>query len=511
MGNAKKFIINGLLLTATSLLLRWIGVIFNAFISKSIGSEGMGGYSLVMSIFGFAVTFACSGINLGTTRLVSEAVACNDGKGAKKTVLICSVYSLIFSITACLVLYLGADYVGKTVLGDARTVRSVRILAFSLPFISLSSVFSGYFTAVRRVYKNAVALILEQLIQVAFTTQLLVILGQKEIEYTCSAVAYGILLSEVSSLLFNAAAYHFDIRLHKLSQQKYSNGITKRLLGISIPLSLSAYIRSGLVTVEHLLIPYSLRRSGVEYSLSMATYGMIQGMVFPLLMFPSCLIYSFSGLVVPELSALNKQNKKSRIDSVITAVVRYATVYSICVAGIMMCYAYELSLLLYNNTEVYQYIKLIAPLIAVMYLDGAVDGILKGMNEQVHSMKINIIDAALSVLLVYILVPLWGIKGYIITIFVCEIVNCTLSLSRLVKIAAPTISLKYNLIFPVVNIIGATSLVTVLFEKLGLTQISSAVNLTIRITLTAVIYLSLFVLEEKINKTTTKPALTYKL
>jgi hypothetical protein len=41
--------------------------------------------------------------------------------------------------------------VAGRLLGDMRTLRSLRVLALSLPFISLSSALSGYFTGIRKV------------------------------------------------------------------------------------------------------------------------------------------------------------------------------------------------------------------------------------------------------------------------------------------------------------------------------------------------------------------------
>ena len=41
-----------------------------------------------------------------------------------------------------------------------------------------------------------------------------------------------------------------------------------------------------------------------------------------------------------------------------------------------------------------------------MYVDMVVDGCLKGLGQQVWSMGINILDAALGVVLVYTLLPI---------------------------------------------------------------------------------------------------------
>lgn len=487
----KKFIANGLVLTLTSLLLRWISVLFNTYISNNLGSEGMGVYTLVQNVFSFAVTFACSGINLGATRIISENIANNDYIGIKKSLKVCVFYSLFFSFTALIATYSLSEYLGNVILGDVRTVKSIKVLALSLPFISLSSVFNGYFSAVRKVYKSAGGMIFEKCIQIGITVKIMSLFSIKGIEFACVAVAIGTLLSEILSLLYNVANYIFDFKKLPLSKEQINGNSGKKLLKISLPLAISAYARSGLVTLEHLLIPIGLRRNGKSYTASMSLYGLVQGMVFPIIMFPSCIIYSFSGLLVPELAEYNELGNKKQINKTVSTVLKYTLIFSLGVSGILMCYSYELSMVFYRSAEAFEYIKLFSPLVVVMYLDGAVDAILKGLNEQLHSMKINIADALLSVFFVYTLVPLWGIKGYITAIFICEIFNCSMSLIRLVKICTPQFSLLEILFKPLCYIIVSTIANVFVFDLLNITRFAQPTNLAIRITFTAILYMYL--------------------
>lgn len=497
MKRIKTFLINGFIITLTTLVLRGVSVFFNAYLSNNLGAEGMGLYSLVSSVFGFGVTFASSGINLGTTRLVSEALANNRGREIRKALWRCTIYSLAFSTVAFIVLFSFSDIIGEKLLGDIRTVRSLRILSASLPFISLSSVLNGYFMAVRRAYKSASVMILEQFVNISVTVKLLSFFVTKDIEYACIAVAVGTLAAEVLSLCYNALLFAYDKKKHIASDGRVKKDLTKRLLSISLPLALSTYIRSGLVTLEHLLIPYGLRKSGAPYSQSLSSYGLIHGMVFPIIMYPSCFIYTFSGLLVPEIAGCMEKNEKKKIDDIISKVLRYSLIFSVGVSGIMICFAYEISMLFYHSPEAYPYIRLFAPLISVMYLDGAVDGLLKGLDQQLYSMKVNIADAALSVLLVYTLIPRFAVKGYIIAVFACEIFNCGLSLTRLIKISQPSYSLYKCVIKPVIAIVISTTAVTLLFDFLNITYLGRGINLLLRIIAVIAIYLILVTKGEK--------------
>ena len=58
------FLKNAFILTATSLLLRTVGMFFRVYMSGKIGAEGMGLYQLIFSIYVLASTFATSGISV---------------------------------------------------------------------------------------------------------------------------------------------------------------------------------------------------------------------------------------------------------------------------------------------------------------------------------------------------------------------------------------------------------------------------------------------------------------
>ena len=73
MRKVQKYFLNGLIIALASVLMRSVGVIFNAYITSKIGAEGMGLITLIGSVYGFAITLATSGINLAVVRLVSSA------------------------------------------------------------------------------------------------------------------------------------------------------------------------------------------------------------------------------------------------------------------------------------------------------------------------------------------------------------------------------------------------------------------------------------------------------
>ena len=131
MSKFKRFIWNGLLITLVSLLIRTVSVSFNVYLSNRVGAVAMGLFTLISTVYGFAITVATSGIGLATTRLVAEAMGRSDpgecapwvGRNPRVlcTVRKCTVYALCFSLGSGLVLFLFAPTIGVTLLHDGRT------------------------------------------------------------------------------------------------------------------------------------------------------------------------------------------------------------------------------------------------------------------------------------------------------------------------------------------------------------------------------------------------------
>lgn len=453
--------------------MRTVSVVWGAYISGRIGAEGMGLYSLIMSAYAFAVTLATSGINLAVVRLVSEELALGNGRGAIRATRRCLCCALAFGTGAAILLFSLARLISGELLGDARTEMSLRALSASLPFIAVSNVFSGYFAAVKRIYKNAASAVVEQFIKIGIIYALLAALAPRGVEYACLALVVGASVSEGISFSYMLVLYLIDKRRHiKKTDDMPTGDFTKRLLGISMPIALSAYLRSGLVTVEHVLIPRGLRLYGANTSEALSLYGVIHGMVFPLVLFPAALCQTFASLIVPELSELKakyKSVKESRhIKYIVSRSIKFGLLFAVFVAAVMIVFADELGMLVYKNELCGKYIRIFGALVPIMYLDTVVDGMLKGLGEQLASMKYNIIDSAASVLIVLFLVPRMGVDGYVLCVFITEILNFSLSIGRLLKVTGARFKVVEYAALPALAAVGACALTSLILKPISL-------------------------------------------
>lgn len=370
------------------------------------------------------------GINLASTRIVTVETTHHPENSTKIAMKKCLEYSIFFGIFAAILLTIFAPTIATNLLHNQVSSSLFYIIAISLPFISMSSALNGYFTALRKNGKNAIARVFEQFVKITATTYLLSLFMPTGLEYACLSLVLGEAISEIASFGFAFILYLIERRKYKTEKNTNVNYI-RTIFEITLPVSITSYIRSGLSSLKQLLIPLRLEKSGMNCNEAISSYGLISGMAMPILMFPEVIINSFSGLLVPEFTYYYTKKDMNMIRYIISKIFRITLLFSIGVIGIFLFYSDNINLIIYHNLDITLYLKVLCPLLLFMYLDSIVDNILKGLNEQLGVMKCNILDLFVSILCIYILLPVFGMHGYIFVIFLSEILNSGISILQL--------------------------------------------------------------------------------
>ena len=485
MKRSQKMLVNTLVLTAASLLMRTIGVSFQVYLTKQIGAAGMGLFQLILTVYALATTLGCAGVRLAATRLVVEENSLRRGGGAA-VMRRCLLFGLAAGMLAALALFGGARTVAAYWLMDLRALRPLRILALSLPPVALSAALNGYCTAMGEIPRFSLVNLAEQLVKIAVVVFALRRFPQAGVAQACTIVVSGVTASEFVSCALGLALYRHLSR-RGAHEKGASQGILRRLLRIALPDVIGSAARSVLLTIEHLLIPIGFQKSGSTAESSLAVYGTIHGMVLPVLLYPSAILSSLAGLLVPELAQWYAVQNRERIAAITARVLHMTLLFALGTAGILYVFAEPLSVAVYGNHDSTQYLRLLAPLLPVMYLDMTVDGLLKGLDQQLYSMRYNLYDSALCVALVYFLLPRYGVRAYIFILFFSETMNFYLSVSRLIRVSAVRLPLYNGVLKPACCILAAFFLVRSAFSALG-GRMGLTAELVFFIAATAMVY-----------------------
>lgn len=418
-----------LLMTASSIGLRVVQMIFQIYISGVMGATGLGRMQLILTAGTFATILASGGVRIAATCLASEEAGMERAGGVRTAIRCCMLYGLSLSLLVSCLMLLGADLISRMLLPETDGALALRIYACSIPVTVLWSVLSGYYTAAGRITELVGLEFFERILSI-----LLVVFGVKtdflgldpcEIIFLSSGVATGI------SLLIQLVRYRrivSGIRCLPLLP------MMKRLIKMALPLGVNDVLRSSLSTIENMLVPRGLQRGGASGETALAAYGTICGMVFPVITFPSVILYSLSDLLVPEMARSRAKERTQRIITLTERCLRLSVIFAIGTGGLCFLLGDKLGELFFGSSDAGIYIRIFSPLIPMLYLDAITDGILKGLSQQLHTVRYNTITSTMDVLLLFLLLPTYGISGFIAAYTISHGVNFFLSLRRLILV-----------------------------------------------------------------------------
>ncbi len=423
-----KMIKNTIIMTAVNLIMRSAGVYFNSYLTSRIGTGGIGLFQLVMSVYSMAVTFSTAGIRLAVTRATVEIIA-KQRYDLKKSVAFCMTYAGMCGTFIGLLLLMLSNLIGINLINNPETVLPLKILSFSLPFVAMSSALGGLFTAVGKIPQYSAVQMLEQAFKISVIVYMFSRSRNTDVFNSCIIIVFGMTASEIFSFTLSSL---LSRKLTRKSDEKKSVINPLSFFRVALPDSVGTCVRSVLLTAEHLLIPKSLNKNSNVNALSV--YGLIHGLIMPILLYPSAVLTSFSGLIIPELARKSELDDRNGINETVEKNLKRTFIFSLICSFIFWIFSDNFATVFCKNKEAAMYIKILSPLVPIMYTDTVTDGMLKGLDQQVYSMRYNIIDSAVCVLLVIFVLPKYSVKGYIMILYVSELLNFFLSMNRLTTV-----------------------------------------------------------------------------
>lgn len=437
----KTLLKNAAVLTATSLLLRTVGIFFRMYMSGVIGAQGMGLYQLIFSIYVLASTFASSGICTAVTRMVADELACGTKKTVLQVVRRASVVSVIVGLVSAAIVFLTAEPIGTWWLKDVRTIPSLKVLTIGLPFMGIASCLRGYFIAREKAGVTAGGQLVEQAIRIAVTMVLIKKIAHLGLTAACTAVIIGDTAAETLACGYLGLRYRLDTRKLQIAASNSCTprqGVLKRLWNIAAPITAGRYLNTGLRTIENILVPACLTAYLASSTQGLSQFGMLKGMVMPLLFFPASFLNAITTLLIPEMSRANTLQQHRTIERAVNKSLSVTLLSSILIAGLFTLFADEIGMWVYHEQEVGFLLKVLAPLMPIMYLESIVDGMLKGLNQQVSSLKYSVWDSAIRIVLIRLVVPHYGMSGFLFIMVLSNYLTCGLNLHRLLIVTGVT-------------------------------------------------------------------------
>lgn len=432
-----NYIQGAFILTMTNLITGSLSFIYRVFLTRAIGSEGIGVYQLILPLYLLFITLVSGGITTAVSKLIAEQAPGSNYRNMYKIVKISGITIGIWSLLLCTIIFFNADYLANQLLKDNRTHLSIMVFTPAIFFISISAVLKGYFFGLQYVKPPAFIDILEKLIRVfglLLTTYFLLPFG---IEYVCAGVMAAMAAGEFVSL----ALLYFGYKIRKAAITSHTQTdstihIINSVLKMALPLSLSGALTTIMDMVIAVLIPMQLRLSGYSNSNALSLYGQVTGMVMPLLFFPFIIVSSLGITLVPAIASSyatgnwTALNKKCNDSLKITSVIAFAA------TALFIIFPWDLCRIFFKCPEAGNMLFWMSFVCVFEYWQFTLFAVLNGIGKQHVVLKNSILHIAISVICSYFLIPIpsIGIYGFVIGFCTSAVLICLWNLADLKRI-----------------------------------------------------------------------------
>ena len=437
MSRKKPLFYSAMLLTAVNLALRMAGTVFQVYLSRKIGPEGIGLLQLTMSVGSLALIAGIGGIRTAAMYLTAEELGRKRPWGMRSVLSGCALYSILCSLGVSAAVYLLSKSIASDWIGSSAVAPALRLFSCFLPASCLCALMTGFFTGQGRIGTLTVVEVIEQAFSMAITLLTLHFWAGSNAGRAVCCVILGSSMGSCLTLLVLAALTVLQ-RIPKGAKLPMG----RRVLHAAGPLALADTAKSGITTLEHMLVP---KRLALAVSNPLALFGILTGMVFPVLMFPACILFGLSELLIPEMARCKCAGAETRIHYLLHRSLRVALLYGLLCGGWLFLSADDFCLRLYQNSQAGLLLRWFAPLAPMLYCDAVTDAMTKGLGQQKWAMAINIFTSALDVALLFFLLPVFGIRGYFASFLITHVINFFLSIRRLLAITGEKIDIRFSL------------------------------------------------------------------
>lgn len=430
----KNPVISGaLLLTAAGILGKIIGFFYRIFLSRTIGAEGLGIYQLIFPISTICFAITVSGLSTALSKFIAEYQE-RDPSSPKRFLRFALSASGTLSIGAMLILFRYSGFIAENILLEPRCEPLIPILACSIPFASFHSCIHGYYYGKKKAAVPAASSFIEQLVRVVFVFIIYQIRLEQGESIDVSTAVWGMMLGEAGAFLFciTSLLLSKDPLSKSTSKPTVSSGFRVsspgiKLLSYSIPLSMNRLTLTLFSSFESILIPSRLCLFGYSQSDALSVYGVLTGMAFSVITFPTVLTNSISVMILPMISEADGRNDTAKIRRTI-----YQTIFgcllfgSLCTAGFLITGKW-IGDILFCNALAGKFIRMLSFICPFLFLSSLLTSILHGLDMPGYPFALNLMGSLVRILFVYLLIPLYGLKAYLIGMLASQMITSACS------------------------------------------------------------------------------------
>ena len=386
-----KFIKSTIILIIGGFITKILGMIIKIVLTRTVSTEGIGLYMLVLPTFNLFITLCNLGVPTAITKLVSEK------KNNSKCIIIpTTIIILIYDIILIFIILFISPYLANNLLHNSNTYYPLIAIGTTLPFITISSIIKGYFFGKEKVFPITLSNIIEQLTRLILTMTLVSYMLRYSLVVAITTVVLINILSEGLSIVVLLLFLPKE-KIHREDFHK-DNKILQQVFDISIPNTGARLIGSITYFFEPIILTNILKFIGYSGDFITLEYGVINGYVYPLLLLPSFFTLAISSSILPVVSNSYSNRNYDYTKKKIKQAILFSLLIGIPATMVFMFIPHIPLKLVYNTTLGLEYIKVTAPFFLLHYIQAPLTSTLNGMGYAKVAMRGTLYGGIIKIL-----------------------------------------------------------------------------------------------------------------
>lgn len=423
-----KFVMGTIILLTGGFLSKFLGFVLRIIITRQIGTEGIGLYSLVMPTFGLFITIATFSYPVAISKIISAR-----GKSSKKAIFSIIPISIILNLFTLLIIFLISKPLANIFLKDQRLYIPLLSIGFTLPFIGLSSIIKGYYWGKQRMGVYILSNIVEQIVRIIVLILLIPKVIKVSLVLTISLIIIVNVLSETSSIIVMLLGLPKGVKITK-EDLRPSKEYIKDIMNICVPSTSSKIVGSISHFLEPIVLINVLSYVGYSNNYIVTEYGIVNGYSLALLLIPQFFTMSISTSLIPELSKSYSiediKNCKKRLLQ-ITGLSLMIGAFS---TGIIFAVPEYFLNLIYNTNLGANYIRVLAPFFLLYFINTPLASAMQALDMSKDEMQITLLTSFVKLFLLSLLAFLKiGMYSLIISTIITLIYSTYLHIKKVKK------------------------------------------------------------------------------
>lgn len=458
------------IVTVFSVAEKFLGFIYRIFLSRTIGSEGMGIYQIALSVFAVLLTVSCSGTPITVSRLMTKYKAKNQKKKEQSVISAGILLSIIVSLPLSALLFFGHGMF-DFLFTDSRCMTVFLIVLPSLTFNCVYAVLRGVFWGNKDFLPYSIIELLEEIVMII--AGIVLITHATNVFDGAKRAGMAVLISYIFSFIVGTAVF-----LMRGGRLKNPKNEFVPLISSALPITAMRTANSLINSLVSIILPLRLVAAGMTGAEALSQFGSAFGMAMPLLFVPSTIVSSFTLVLIPEISEnYYKKHTKTLKNNIEKAI--KLTVFVACMfIPVFFVLGEEIGMLVYNDALSGKYLSHSALLMFPMGISALTTSILNSMGLEKKTLFYYVISAIFMLACIWFLPQVLGVyslvAGFIIVFGLTALLNAKLINKRI----GEKLQLTKFLLLAAVFLIPVTVL-GLLLEKLLIHYIGNLLTLLV--------------------------------